>query len=198
VGESSRALSEILETAGAASLSIMRAGGGPASDVETCVFENCHVNVVARCYAILFPRADPSNRVAMSSRHPLNAYDPRTGRLLGSTDQLAVELGPVEPGSACREEPLARPAIFGPRSTRLGGNAEFLIRSDAAGAVNLVHLDAIAGKHDCSLLREYLCHSERGREVAAILLERPTGAWKIRVRELLDSATEVIELHVEP
>jgi hypothetical protein len=88
------------KTAGAASLFLMRGGGGPASDVETCVFENCLVNVVARCYAILFPRTDPSNRVAMSSRHPLKAYDPRTGRLLVSADQLAVELGPVEPGSA--------------------------------------------------------------------------------------------------
>jgi hypothetical protein len=29
-------------------------------------------------------------------------------------------------------------------------------------------------------------------------LNDPSGAWKIRARELLDSATEVTELHVEP
>ena len=69
----------------------------------------------------------------MSLPHPLNAYDPRTGRLLRSTDQLAVELGPVELVLlALSEEAFAQSPIFRPRKTRLGVNAEVLARSDAS------------------------------------------------------------------
>ena len=69
----------------------------------------------------------------MSLPHSLNAYDPRTGRLLRSTDKLVVELGPVEPVLlALSEEAVAQSPMFLPRKTRLRVNAEILVRSDAS------------------------------------------------------------------
>ena len=69
----------------------------------------------------------------MSLPHPMNAYDPWTGRLLRSTDQLAVELGPVELVLlALSEEAFAQSPMFRPRKMRLGVNSEILVRSDAS------------------------------------------------------------------
>jgi hypothetical protein len=127
--ESGRVLSEILKAAGVQPrFPLVRADGGPASDIETYVFENGEVTIVALLLDFV-PSADPSSReaIVMTLPHPLNAYDLRTGRRLGSTARLAVELGPVEPVLlALSEKPLAPPSIFGPPGTRLGGNAEFL------------------------------------------------------------------------
>ena len=60
---------------------IVRADGGPASDIETYVFENGEATIVARMHDFP-PGAGPSSRetVVMTLPHPLKGDDLRTER----------------------------------------------------------------------------------------------------------------------
>jgi hypothetical protein len=200
---SSRALSEVLEAAGVRPrFPLVRADGRPASDVETYVFENGEVTIVALLLDFL-ASADPDSRetVVMILPYPLNGYDLRTGRRLGHTDRLAVELGPVEPVMlSLSEKPLAPPSISGPRNAHLGGNAELMFRSDAPAAVDVVHLDLFdpggnrVEHYSGNLL---VTHSGASKLVPFAFNDQP-GIWTTRVRDLLSGATDVAKLQVEP
>jgi hypothetical protein len=201
--ENSRTLGEILEAAGVQPrVSLVRGDGVPVSDIETYVFENGEVTVVGLLRDFV-PGSDPSRleAVVMALPHPLNAYDLRTGRRLGNTDRLALELGPVEPVLlALSEKPLAPPSISGPRNTRLGSNAEFLLRSDAPAAVDVVHLDVI--DPDGATVEHYSGNLLVIQGAASKLLpfafnDKP-GIWTIRARDVLSGATATVELKVEP
>ena len=126
----SRAFSDILEAAGVRPrFPLVRPGGASVRDIETYIFENGEVTVVA-LLRDFDPSADLSSReaVVITLPRPLNAYDVRTGRSLGNSNRLAVELDPVDPVLlALSESPLAPPSISGPSNIRLGGNAEFQI-----------------------------------------------------------------------
>jgi len=197
------ALSEILEVAGVRTrFPLVRANGRPASNVGTYVFENGEVFIVAFLRDFL-PTASPSSRetAVMILPHPLNGYDLRTGRRLGHTDRWAVELGPVEPVVlSLSEEPLAPPSISGPRNTRLGGNAEFVIRPDDPTAVDVVHFDAIGpGENDVAHYSGNLLVTRSGAsKLLPFAFNDQPGIWTIRVRDLLSGATEVAKLQVEP
>jgi len=159
---SSRAQRDPRSRGCSARLPLARYDGGPVSNVETYVFENGEVTIVALLRDFL-PTASPRSRetVVMTLPHPLNGYDLRTGRRLGHTDRLVVELGPVEPLSCrCRKSRSLRLPFSGPRNTRLGGNAEFVIRPDEPTAVDVIH--------SMLLLRKSACHSQRGLEDGAI------------------------------
>jgi len=201
--ESSRALSEILEAAGVRPrFPLARADGGPASDIETYVFGNGEVTLVALLRDFV-PSVSPGSRetVIMTLPQPLHAYDLRTGRVFESTDRLAVELGSVEPVLlALSEKALARPSISGPSNTHLGGNAEFLIRSDSPAAVDVVHLDAVdpAGNTVGHYSGNLVATQSGVSKVLPFALNDPPGVWKIRVSDLLGGTTEVAELQVEP
>jgi len=159
---SSRAQRDPRSRGCSARLPLARYDGGPVSNVDTYVFENGEVTIVALLRDFL-PTASPRSRetVVMTLPHPLNGYDLRTGRRLGHTDRLVVELGPVEPLSCrCRKSRSLRLPFSGPRNTRLGGNAEFVIRPDEPTAVDVIH--------SMLLLRKSACHSQRGLEDGAI------------------------------
>src|SRR5262249_27039910 len=118
----------------------------------------------------------------MSLPHPLNAYDPRTGQLLRSTDQLAVELGPVEsvllalPEAAFAQSPMFRLRKT-PRCKR--GNPGSIGRIAAVNVVNLMR--STRGKQDCALFRKDPCRSEWCLEAAAILVELVSGQSELRI-----------------
>jgi hypothetical protein len=207
--QSGSALGEILEAAGMRPrFPLVGADGGPVSDIETYVFENGAVTVVALLRD--FPEAagtsdaglTPNSReaVVLTLPHPFHLYDLRTGQSLGKTDRLALELGPVEPILlAVSEKPLAPPSISGPRDTRLGSNGEFFIHSDAAGASDVIHLDVI--DPEGSTVAHYSGNLSVTRGEASKLLpfafnDKP-GIWTIRGRDLLNGATATAELKVE-
>ena len=201
--ENSGALGEILEAAGVQPrFPLVRGDGVPVSDIETNVFENGEVTVVGLLRDFV-PGSDPSRReaVVMTLPHPLNAYDLRTGRRLGNTDRLALELGPVEPVLlALSEKPLAPPSISGPRNTRLGSNAEFLIRSDWPAAVDVVHLDVI--DPEGTTVEHYsgnlLVIQGAASKLLPFAFNDKQGIWTIRARDLPSGATARVELKVEP
>jgi hypothetical protein len=201
--ERSRAFSGILEVAGVRPrFPLVRSDGGPARDIETYIFENGEVTVVA-LLRDFDPSADLSNReaVVVTLPRPLNAYDLRTGRRFGNTDRLAVELGPVDPVLlALSERPLAPPSISGPSNTRLGSNAEFQIRSDSSAAVDVVHLDVIdpAGNIVAHYSGNLLVPRGGVSKLLPLAFNDQPGIWSIRARDLLGGGSEVAELHVEP
>jgi len=201
--QNSRALGEILEAAGLQPrFPLGRGDGVPVSDIETYVFENGEVTVVALLRDFV-PGSDPSRReaVVMALPHPLNAYDLRTGRRLGNTDRMALELGPVEPVLlTLSEKPLAPPSISGPRNTRLGSTAEFLIRSDSPAAVDVVHLDVI--DPEGTTVEHYsgnlLVIQGSASKLLPFAFNDKPGTWTIRARDLLSGATVRVELKVKP
>src|SRR5262249_27337332 len=140
--EPSRAFSGILEAASVRPrFPLVRSDGGPARDIETYIFENGDVTIVA-LLRDFDPSADLSSRetVVMTLPQPLNAHDIQTGQPLGNIARLTVELGPVKPMLlALSERSLAAPFISGPSNTRLGSNVEFQIQTDSPAAVDVVH-----------------------------------------------------------
>jgi hypothetical protein len=198
-----RGLGEIFEAGGVRPrFPLLRADGGPVSDVETYVFENGEVSVVA-LLRDFGPSADPSNRepVVMALPQAENAYDLRVGRHLGTTDRLAIELDPVEPALlALSEKPLGRPSVSGPRHARLGGDAEFLIRSGTPAAVDVVHLDVVdpAGNTLAHYSGNLLVPETGVWKLLPLAFNDQPGIWTIRARDLLGGGTEVAELEVEP
>jgi hypothetical protein len=198
-----RALTEILKNAGVRSrFSIARADGGPESDVETYIFENDGVTIVA----LLRDFAPPSTATAqeplvLALPQPLNAYDLRAGRSLGNTDRLTLELGPIEPVLlALSEKLLVPPAISGPPSARLGATAGFSIRSGSAVALDVLRVDVI--DPEGTVVEHYSGNTiAAGGEVDKVLplaLNDKAGTWTIRVKDLLSGATATASLNVEP
>jgi Beta-galactosidase len=201
--EGSRAFSDMLEAAGVRPrFPLVRTDGAPASDVETYIFENGGITVVGLLRDFV-PSGDPTSReaVVMTLPHLLNAYDVWTGRRLGNTDRLTVELDPVKPlVLALSERPLTAPSISGPSNTRLGGNAEFQIRTDSAAAVDVVHLDVIdpAGNIVDHYSGNLLVPRGSVPKLLPLAFNDQPGVWSIRVRDLLGGGSEVAKLQVEP
>src|SRR5271166_2869093 len=98
------------------------------------------------------------------------------------------------------ENPLAPPSISGPRNTRLGSNAEFLIRSDWPAAVDVVHLDVIdpEGTPVEHYSGNLLVIQGAASKLLPFAFNDKPGIWTIRARDLLSGATARVELKVAP
>ena len=176
--ESGRVLSEILKAAGVQRcFPLMRADGGPASDIETYVFENGEVTIVALLRDFV-PSTDPSSReaIVVTLPHPLNARDLRTGRRLGSTDRLAVDW--VRSSRFCwpyrKSRSLHRPSSGHPVRVSVATQSSYSIGHAHRSRCGPCRCHRPGGKHCRALLRKFACHSERGVEAAAIRLRRPS------------------------
>jgi hypothetical protein len=201
--ERSRAFSDILKAAGVrARFPLVGPDGTPARDIETYIFENGEVTVVALLRDFV-PSVDLSSReaVVMTLPRPLNAYEARTGRHLGNTDRLAVELDPVEPVMlALSERPIAPPSTSGPSNIRLGSNVELQFRSSSSAAVDVVRLDVIdpAGNIVAHYSGNLLVPRGGVSKLLPLAFNDQPGIWSIRVRDLLGGGSKVVELQVEP
>jgi len=199
----SHAFSEILEAADVRPrFPVVRTDGAPARDVETYIFENGGVTVVALLRDFV-PTADLGSReaVVMTLPQPLNAYDIQTGQHLGNIDRLTVELGPVKPMLlALSGRSLAAPFISGPSNTRLGSNVEFQIQTNSPAAVDVVHLDVIdpAGNIVAHYSGNVLVPQGGVSKLLPLAFNDQPGVWSIRVRDLLGGGSEVAKLQVDP
>ena len=176
--ESGRVLREILKAAGVQRrFPLVRADGGPASDIETYVFENGEVTIVALLRDFV-PSTDPSSReaIVVTLPDPLNACDLRTGRRLGSTDRLAVDWVRSSrfrwPYRKSRS--LHRPSSGHPVRVSVATQSSYSIGHAHRSRCSPCRCHRPGGKHGRALLRKFACHSERGVEAAAIRLRRPT------------------------
>ena len=186
------------------SFPLARSDGGPASDVETYIFENGSITIIALLRDYPEPPVTLERRseaIVLGLPQPLNIYDIRAKQALGRTERLAVELDPVEPVVlALTENPLASPSISGPPSVQLGANAEFTIRTDAAAAVNVVHVDTIdpEGKTVAHYSGNLLGTPGRATKLVPFALNDQPGLWMIRANDPLSGKAMMAELKVEP
>ena len=203
-------LAEILEAAGIRpAFAVVGTGGAAVGDVETYVFENGGAVILAmqRDLAATPAGAEPdtANREAISVilPHRFHAYDLRARKVLGETDRLQFELGPIEPILlALSEKPLPAPALSGPRSAHVGENAEFIIHSglDSATARAVVRLDVI--DPEGNLVPHYsgnvITLSGTGSVHLPFAVNDKTGVWQIRATDVISGETATAELSVEP
>jgi len=200
---------EILDTAGARPrFPLLRADGSLADDIETKIFDNGAVTIVAlqRDFPGT-PQTDPGSipsgeeEVVLALPRPFFVYDLRKERLLGSIDRVPVALAPVEPVLlALSEKPLAPPSVSGPRSVRRGTNAEISVSSNSPAALDVIHLDAIdpVGNTVAHYSENLLITGTSTKKLLPFAVNDKPGVWTIRAKDLLSGATATAELVLEP
>jgi len=101
---------------------------------------------------------------------------------------------------ALSERPLGPPSISGPSNARLGGNAEFQIRTASSTAVDVVGLDVI--DPEGNIVPHYsgnLLVPQGGvSKLLPLAFNDQPGVWSIRVRDVLGGGNGVAKLQVEP
>jgi hypothetical protein len=187
---------------------LLRADGSVADDVETKIFDNGAVTIVAlqrdfpgtpETASAAIPN-DPEE-VVLALPRPFFVYDLRKGRLVGNTDRVPVALAPVEPVLlALTEKPLAPPSVSGPGAARRGANAEISVLSSSPAALDVIHLDAIdpEGNTVAHYSENLLITDARTTKLIPFAVNDKPGVWTIRVKDLLGGTTATAELVVEP
>jgi hypothetical protein len=178
--------------------------GRPSNDVETRIFHNGGLTIVALQRDYL-PHSNPKNRetVVLALPRMFSVYDLRTGQPLGNTDRLELDLDPVEPVLlSLSEHPIAPPSIAGPRQAHVGEIAEFQIRSKSLAEHGVVHLDVpdpeggTIGHYSENLLVDG--DGTVTTKVLPLALNDKTGVWKLRATDLPSGGTATAELQVDP
>jgi hypothetical protein len=201
--QNTQRLSRILDNAGVKPpYPALRTDGGPANDVETRIFRNGELTIVALQRDYL-PPSNPDNRetVVLALPRMFSVYDLRARQRLGNTDRLEFELGPVEPVLlSLSEKPIAPPSIAGPRLAHLGEIAEFHIRSNSPAEQGVIHLD-VTDPEGGTIAHYSENLAVDGGETTKILpfaLNDKTGVWKLRATDLPSGGTATAELQVAP
>jgi hypothetical protein len=214
-GDARQRLTAILAASGVRPLfPLTRQDGGPVGDVESYVFTDGGVSILALLHepqaysATSYREPDSSAAAAPESvivdlRRPREVYDIRARRALGRKSRVTVELGPVAPVIlAVSDVPLREPSISGPHSAHLGGNAEFRISAAGAStaAFDIVHLRVAAP--DGAVVPYYsgnlLVRGQSASKLLPLADNDKSGVWHIRARDLLSAATATAELEVRP
>jgi hypothetical protein len=201
--QNTRRLSRILDNAGVKPpFPVLRIDGRPANDVETHVFRNGELTIVALQRDYL-PPANRDNRetVVLALPRIFSVYDLRAGRLLGNTDRLELDLGPVEPVLlSLSEKPVAPASITGPGRARLGEIAEFQLRSNSPAEHGVIHLDVIdpEGGTIAHYSENLLIDGAVTTKVLPLALNDKTGVWRLRAADLPSGGAATAELQVDP
>lgn len=201
--QNTRRLSRNLDNAGVKPpYPALRTDGGPANDVETRIFRNGELTIVAlqRDYR---PSSNPDNRetVVLVLPRMLSVYDLWARQLLGNTNRLELELGPVEPVLlSLSQKPIAPPSIAGPRLAHLGEIAEFHIRSNSPAKQGVIHLDVAdpEGGTIAHYSENLVVDGGETTKVLPFALNDKTGVWKLRATDLPSGGTATAELQVAP
>jgi hypothetical protein len=130
-----------------------------------------------------------------------SVYDLRASRLLGNTDRLELDLGPVEPVLlSLSEKPVAPPSIAGPGRAHLGEIAEFQLRSNSPAEHGVIHLDVTdpQGGTIAHYSENLLVDGAVTTKVLPLALSDKTGVWRLRAVDLPSGGTATAELQVDP
>ncbi len=196
-------LSRILEASGVKPLfPLLRADGRPTDDIETYIFTNGALTIVAlqRDYISSSP---PPTRESFVMKLPrvFSVYDVRAHRARGIADRVEFELGPVEPLLlALSERPIAPPHIDGPASAHRGAIAEFHLASGSPAARAVFRIDVLDSE-DAPMPHysgNVVGEGVRLVKPIPIALNDRTGTWKLRATDLLSGQTAMADLQVEP
>jgi hypothetical protein len=180
----------------------LHADGQPSNDVETRIFHNGELTIVALQRDYLPPSSqDNRETVVLTLPRMFSVYDLRTRELLGNTDRLELDLDPVEPVLlSLSEHPIALPSIAGPPRAHLGEIAEFWIRSNSPVARGVIRLDI--SEPEGGTISHYsenlIVDGAETTKVLPLALNDKPGVWRIRATDLPSGGTATAELQVEP
>ena len=198
-----RRLSQILDTAGVRPLfPVRRTDGQPSTDIETYTFRNGELTILALQRDLpAIARLDDREAVVVKLPKESSVCDIRARQSLGTTDQLEIELGPVEPALlTLSEKPVAPPMITGPRRAALGAIVEFGIEPRSPAARGVLRLDVV--DPDGTTVGHYSRNLIAWRGMAVhplpLALNDKTGVWKLRVTDLAGGETSIAEIQVGP
>jgi hypothetical protein len=201
--QNSRRLSRILDNAGVQPpFPVLRIDGRPADDVETRIFRNGELTVVALQRDYL-PASNPDDRETVVLALPRISWvhDLRSRQLIGVTERLELALGPVEPVLlTLSEKPISPPSIAGPRRAHLGEIAEFQIRSSSPAGHGVIHLD-VTGPEGGTIVHyseNLLVDGAVTTKALPLALNDKTGVWTVRAADLPSGGTVAAELQVDP
>jgi hypothetical protein len=198
-GEYRSAMAKIVAAADIAPpFPVTGADGKPLADVETRVFEDGAVTVLALQRD--FPGSgeasrprkaeSPEDAVVVLPRS-FHVYDIRTGWPLGKRDRLAIPLDAVAPTIfALSERPFASPEIVAPASARPGADVELELRGAASNALDVIRVDVLdpAGHIVDSYSRNIFARRGSATMRLPLAVNDEPGAWTIRARDALSGA----------
>ncbi len=181
---------------------VLRVDGRPANDVETRIFRNGELTIVALQRDYL-PPSNSGNREILVLALPriFSVHDLRAGQPIGNTDRLELELGPVEPVLlSLSEKPIAPPSVAGPRRAHLGEIAEFQVRSDSPAEHGVIHLDVTdpEGGTIAHYSENLLVDGAVTTKILPLALNDKIGVWTLRATDLPSGGTATAALQVDP
>jgi hypothetical protein len=184
---------------------LVRSDGRFAEDVETYIFENGAVAIVALLRDLDTSSGAPSGEpetLDLVLPRAYQVYDVRAKRGLGRTTRLTLKLGPVEPiVLALSEEPLPELSISGPPKVHAGDSAEFRIapNGDPVAGRDVIHVEI--ADPDGSSAAHYGGNFVAAGGVISYRLpsavnDKP-GRWTLRATSVLRGASATWDLQVE-
>jgi hypothetical protein len=171
---------------------IQLASGERARDVETYIFRNGDVTILALLRDLAADGAAPRDNepVVLPLSHPAYAYDLRTGQALGLQNKLALSLAAVAPTIiALSNHELPAPSLVGPEAMSRGTAARFHLT--AAAADDVLHVEVIdpAGRPVPAYARNLTAANAAVDVELPLAADDPLGAWTITARDMLSGAT---------
>jgi catechol 2,3-dioxygenase-like lactoylglutathione lyase family enzyme len=186
-------------------VSLVRGNGQPADDVETYIFNDGGVTIVALLRDLDASAAAPPpepEAVNLELPRAYEVYDVRAQRGLGLTSRLKIDLGSVGPVVlALSQQPLPVPSIAGPPSVHAGDSAEFRISPNGnhAAALDVIHVEV--ADPDGNVPSHYGGNLLAPAGVVSywlpLAVNDKAGVWTLRATSLLRGASATWDLHVE-
>jgi hypothetical protein len=214
-GAVKRMMAELLGRAGIKpEFAVTDASGNPVTGVETHVFRNGGVRLVAlltnpelRIDELGPPEFKSNDRFAKPVTVRLRlpgerfVYDVRGAKGLGRRKELSVTLEPYEPAIftvAAEEIPLMQ--LAAPARVPLGGSAVVGIRfATATPAENhVLHLDVVnpSGKTVAFYSGNLVAHEGTAAKRIPLALNDPPGRWEVRVKDILSGQSKTAGFEV--
>jgi len=184
----------------------------PVTDVETHVFRNGDVTVIALQRDLPSSSESSDAREDRASRSAAEAvvlklpgagfiYDLRTGRTLGRASQLVLDLDPIAPTIlSVSSTPLHSPTISGPRRLRLGETAQIQlgVPGTSRATQHVLHVDAIdpAGNPVPCYSGNVLAPGGKAPWILPLAFNDGIGTWSIRVTDRLSGQVATLSIEV--
>jgi hypothetical protein len=191
----------ILRDAGVeAPFPLVEEGGGPVLDVESSIFRNGDVTILALQRDLGSGSFD--ERVALRLPRPSFVYDVRQGRPIGRAARIVVALDPIAPTIlAIADSALPRPIIEAPQLIHPGDTAtigfSFSSPQPAAGSVLRIGVIDPSGKAVPYYSRKLVAHRGTASMLLPLAVNDAAGHWQIHVTDVMSGHEATVTLDVQ-
>ncbi len=202
------------DTIGPPAIAARDPSGEPLVGVETHVFRNGGVNIVAlqtnpqlsvedlgAPEVISNQRFEKPQTVVLTLPSEFYLYDVRASKSLGKKKQVTVQLDPYEP-TVFTVSPIEMPMLILNAPARLGrgetGEFGLSFFGASPAALHVIHVDVIdpSGKIASQYSGNLLAPAGRAAKLLPLALNDRSGRWEIRAKDLLTGQTKVSVVEV--